>query len=90
MTVVDIAKSLISFDTSGPPAKERPLAKWIRDYLVDLGVDAELHEVAKDRANVVAKIGGGPGPVWFCRGTSTRCSRGIWIFGRCRGPSSRW
>lgn len=61
MTVVDIAKSLISFDTSGPPAKERPLAKWIRDYLVDLGVDAELHEVEKDRANVVAKIGEGTG-----------------------------
>ena len=31
MTVVDVAKSLMSFDTSGPPAKERPLAKWIRD-----------------------------------------------------------
>jgi succinyl-diaminopimelate desuccinylase len=61
LTVVDIAKSLISFDTSGPPVKERPLAKWIRDYLVDLGVNAELHEVDKDKANVVAKIGEGTG-----------------------------
>ncbi len=62
LTVVDLAKSLISFDTSGPPAKERPLAKWIRDFLVDLGVNAELHEVEKDRANVIAKIGEGTGP----------------------------
>jgi acetylornithine deacetylase ArgE len=61
LTVVDIAKSLIAFDTSGPPAKEMPLAKWITDFLVDLGVDAELHEVEKDRANVVAKIGEGTG-----------------------------
>ncbi len=62
MTVVDVVKSLISFDTSGPPAKERPLAMWIRDFLMDLGVDAELHEVERDRANVVAKIGEGTGP----------------------------
>ena len=54
MTVIDIAKSLISFDTSGPPAKEMPLAKWIRDFLMDLSVDVELQEVEKDRANVIA------------------------------------
>ena len=61
MTVVDIAKNLLSYDTSGPPAKEKPLAKWIRDYLVDLGIEAELHEVEPDRANVIAKIGEGKG-----------------------------
>lgn len=62
MTVVDIAKKIISFDTSGPPTREKPLAEWIRDYLVDLGVRAELQEVAPDRANVIAKIGEGKGP----------------------------
>jgi|TARA_B100001971_G_C18266378_1_gene593022 acetylornithine deacetylase ArgE len=62
LTVIDIAKSLISFDTSGPPAKEMPLAKWIRDFLMDLSVDVELQEVEKDRANVIAKIGEGAGP----------------------------
>ncbi|UCD44709.1 MAG: ArgE/DapE family deacylase [Candidatus Bathyarchaeota archaeon] len=62
MTVVDIAKELIFFDTSGPPAREKPCAEWIRDYLVDLGVDAEIQVVAPDRANVIAKIGAGKGP----------------------------
>lgn len=62
MTVVDIAKELISFDTSGPPAQEKPLAEWIRDFLVDLGVSTELQEVAPGRANVIAKIGEGKGP----------------------------
>jgi len=61
MTVVDIAKRLIEFDTSGPPTKEKPLAEWIRDYLVDLGVNAEVQEVAPERANVIAKIGEGKG-----------------------------
>ena len=61
MTTVDIAKELIKFDSSGPPTKERPLAKWIKDYLEDLGVSAQLQEVAPDRANVIAKIGEGKG-----------------------------
>ena len=60
--MIEIAKELISFDTSGPPTKEKPLAEWIRDFLDDLGVNAELQEVAPDRANVIAKIGEGKGP----------------------------
>ena len=62
MTVVEIAKELISFDTSGPPTKEKPLAEWIVDFLEGLGVGAELQEVAPKRANVIAKIGEGEGP----------------------------
>jgi acetylornithine deacetylase ArgE len=62
MTVVDIAKELISFDTSGPPTRERPLAEWIMDFLVDQGMRAELQEVAPDRANVIAKIGDDKNP----------------------------
>jgi len=62
MTVVQIAKELISFDTSGPPTREKPLAEWIVDFLEGLGVGAELQEVAPERANVIAKIGEGEGP----------------------------
>jgi acetylornithine deacetylase ArgE len=62
LTTVDIAKELIKFDTSGPPTKEKPLAKWIKDYLEDLGVNAQIQDVAPDRANVIAKIGEGKGP----------------------------
>ena len=62
MSVVETAKTLISYDTSGPPAKELPLAKWIRDYLEDIGANAELQMVDKDRANVIGKIGEGKGP----------------------------
>lgn len=61
MTVIDVAKSLLSFDSSGPPAKELPLAKWIQGFLIDQGISAELQEVDKNRANVIAKIGEGAG-----------------------------
>jgi hypothetical protein len=62
MTVVEIAKELISFDTSGPPTREKPLAEWIVDFLEGLGVGAELQEVAPERTNLIAKIGEGKGP----------------------------
>ena len=62
MSAVETAKTLISYDTSGPPAKELPLAKWIKDYLEDIGATTELQIVDKDRANVIGKIGEGKGP----------------------------
>ena len=62
MTTVDIAKEMMKFDTSGPPTKEKPLAKWIKDYLEDLGVSAQIQDLEPDRANVIAKIGEGKGP----------------------------
>lgn len=62
MTVIDIAKELIAFDTSGPPAREQPCAQWIKDFLEDTGFEAELQVVEKDRANVIGKIGRGKGP----------------------------
>lgn len=62
LTVVDVAKELIRFDTSGPPANEQPCAEWIRDYLEDLGAETHLQVVEKDRANVVGKLGSGKGP----------------------------
>jgi len=62
LTVIDIAKELIAFDTSGPPAREQPCAQWIKDFLEDTGFEAELQVVEKDRANVIGKIGRGKGP----------------------------
>jgi len=62
LTVIDIAKELISFDTSGPPTKEQPCAQWIKDFLEDTGFEAELQVVEKDRANVIGKIGRGREP----------------------------
>lgn len=62
MKAVDIAKELIKFDTSGPPTREQPCAKWIKDYLDELGFETTLQVVEPDRANVVAKYGEGKRP----------------------------
>jgi acetylornithine deacetylase ArgE len=62
MEAVDIAKELIRFDTSGPPAKEKPCAEWIEDFLEDNGIESTLQIVEEDRANLVGKIGEGKGP----------------------------
>ncbi len=62
VTVVETAKELIRFDTSGPPAKEQACAEWIRDYLEDLDAETHLQVVDKDRANVVGKFGKDKGP----------------------------
>ena len=62
MAAVEIAKEMISFDTSGPPAKEKPLAVWISDFLEDLGAEVTIQEVEPDRANVVGKFGLDKGP----------------------------
>ena len=62
MSTVETAKTMIQYDTSGPPAKELPLAKWIKDYLEDIGAETELQVVEKDRANVIGKLGKGKGP----------------------------
>jgi acetylornithine deacetylase ArgE len=62
MTVVDIAKEMVSFDTSGPPTKEKPLAVWIGDFLKDLGAEVIVQEVEPDRANIVGKFGSSKDP----------------------------
>ena len=57
MTVVDIAKELIRFDTSGPPTQEQPCAEWIQDFLDDIGFSTYLQVVEPGRANIIGKIG---------------------------------
>jgi len=62
MNVVEMAKELIRFDTSGPPTKEQECAEWIHDFLEDIGAETQLQVVEKDRANVIGKLGSGRGP----------------------------
>ena len=61
MELLEIASSLISFNTATPPGNEEPCARFIKDYLDDLHIEGavvDLHTFAKDRSNVVATFGG--------------------------------
>lgn len=61
MDTIELASSLISFDTVSPPGNEEPCARFIEDYLRDLripGASVELHSFASGRANLVATVPG--------------------------------
>ena len=60
---VGLLRRLVSVDTSNPPGNETAAAELLRDFLEPAGVACEL--VARDprRANLVARLRGGDGPV---------------------------
>jgi acetylornithine deacetylase/succinyl-diaminopimelate desuccinylase-like protein len=61
--VVDICRDLLRIDTTNTgdlatSAGERVAAEYVAERLAEVGVDAELHESAPGRANLVARIPG--------------------------------
>jgi acetylornithine deacetylase ArgE len=61
MGLLELASTLISFNTASPPGNEAPCARFIKDYLDDLHIEGavvELHTFAENRSNVVATFGG--------------------------------
>jgi len=57
---VEVTRALIRLDTTnyGKRGSETLAAEYLRDYLTDAGVDAELVAREPDRANIVARIPG--------------------------------
>jgi succinyl-diaminopimelate desuccinylase len=55
---------LVGIDSQNPPGREREVAELTRDLLVPAGFDVALAEYAEGRANVVARLSNGPGPVF--------------------------
>jgi acetylornithine deacetylase/succinyl-diaminopimelate desuccinylase len=55
---------LVGIDSQNPPGREREVAERVRDLLVPTGFDIALAEYAEGRANVVARLSNGPGPVF--------------------------
>jgi len=53
---VDLTRRLVAFDTVNPPGNERACAQFLADVLADGGFDVALHELAPDRANLVATL----------------------------------
>lgn len=56
--VVDLCRTLIRFDTSNPTSNEREAARWMREQLEEVGLQAEMIESAPGRASVVCRIVG--------------------------------
>jgi acetylornithine deacetylase ArgE len=62
MGTIELAKSLISFNTEAPPGNEGACARFMYDYLRDLHIDSaevELQEFQPGRSNLIARFEGG-------------------------------
>jgi len=61
MDTVELAKSLISFDTTTPPGNEEGCARFLEDQIRDMhieGAQVEVQRFQKGRANLVAAFSG--------------------------------
>ena len=63
-TLIGRLARLVSFDTQNPPGDEAACAEWLAGELADIGCAVEVDAFAPGRANVVATLTNGPGPVF--------------------------
>ena len=61
--LVALLEHLVGFDTQNPPGQEAAAAAMLADMLRGFGMDAQARPVAPGRANAVAVLRNGPGPV---------------------------
>ena len=61
--VVGLLQGLLRLDTVNPPGNETRAAELLRDYLARSGVRSQLVAKVPERANLVARLPGGDGPV---------------------------
>ena len=55
---------LVSIDTENPPGREVEAAAYLASELSGIGLTVETKEILPGRANVVARLANGPGPVF--------------------------
>jgi succinyl-diaminopimelate desuccinylase len=61
MNEIELTQELIRINSENPPGNEEAIAKYIKDFLDDLRIPAELIEFEKNRFDVVASAGEGKG-----------------------------
>ncbi|MBO3841537.1 MAG: M20/M25/M40 family metallo-hydrolase [Candidatus Brockarchaeota archaeon] len=61
--LVKLLSNLLQIDTSNPPGNESNAAGFLRDWLSERGVESEIVEFEKGRANLFSRVkGSGEGP----------------------------
>ncbi|MDE1869200.1 MAG: M20 family metallopeptidase [Candidatus Micrarchaeota archaeon] len=59
--VAELAKQLVGIKSESAAHGELRVARFIKDYLDDIGIDSSVYEFEKGRADIVASIGKGQG-----------------------------
>ena len=54
---VELSRELVAFNTINPPGRELACIKHLENILAASGLATSVHEFAKDRANLIARIG---------------------------------
>ena len=61
MNEIELTQELVEIDYQNPTHNEKEIAEFIKDFLEDLKLYAEIEEFDKNRSSVVASIGKGEG-----------------------------
>lgn len=56
--IIKLTQDLIRINSENPGGNEYLIARWVKDYLQRLGLNARLYEFKARRTNVVATLGG--------------------------------
>jgi len=56
--LIKLTRKLIQIDSQNPPGDESRIAKFVKNYLDNLGLKTKIYEFKKRRSNVVAVLGG--------------------------------
>ena len=62
--MLSLLEKLVAFDTQNPPGHEVEAAGLLEHELRGMGLDTSLSEFKPGRANVIARLDNGPGPVF--------------------------
>ncbi|WP_243671292.1 M20/M25/M40 family metallo-hydrolase [Vulcanisaeta sp. JCM 16161] len=65
--IIDLTSRLIQIPSVNPPGYTVNIAGFIKDWLNNLGFRSEVREYAKDKPNVIARVGRGK-PVLILNG----------------------
>lgn len=66
--IPNLVSKLIQMPSVNPPGYTVNIAGFIRDWLSGLGFTSEVREYAKDKPNVIARVGRGGKPVLILNG----------------------
>lgn len=62
--MLKLLETLVAYDTQNPPGHEVEAAQFLQSELRAMGLDTSLSEFKPGRANVIARLDNGPGPVF--------------------------
>jgi acetylornithine deacetylase/succinyl-diaminopimelate desuccinylase-like protein len=68
LTVVELLRELIRFDTTNPPGNEAACIEFVRAQLEEAGCETQLYAKDPARPNLVSRISGGAAPPLLLQG----------------------